>query len=155
MIWMKISGYVSRTHVEISCKFRDDWLNSCWLLSIYVMNHALTKVHWSISWKQNEISTSLTQLLISLVQWWPTVNFEGIGPTVKEMSKMWFLKNSKWQKIQCGGPYGFSGKAVEFDPRNVYTKFHVNRTYGVGVTNFKVKKCSSLIIAPPSDRSVP
>ncbi len=32
-----------------------------------------------------------------------------------------------------------SGKVVEFDPKNAYTKFRVNQTYGVGVRNFKVK----------------
>ncbi len=35
---------------------------------------------------------------------------------------------------------GYIGKVVEFDPKNVYTKFCVNRTYGIGVMNFKVKK---------------
>ncbi len=39
---------------------------------------------------------------------------------------------------------------VGFDPKNVYNKFRVNRTSGVGVMNFKVEKVFSLIIGPPS-----
>ncbi len=42
-----------------------------------------------------------------------------------------------------------TGKVVEFDPKNVYTKFHVNWTYGVGVMNFKVKNSFSLIYCAP------
>ncbi len=38
---------------------------------------------------------------------------------------------SKWQKIQYSGPIGSIGKDVEFDPKNVCTKFHVNWTYGI------------------------
>ncbi len=49
---------------------------------------------------------------------------------------MYFSKNSEWQKIQHGGPHGFYGRVVDFDPKNIYTRFRVNRTYGV---NFKVK----------------
>ncbi len=64
---------------------------------------------------------------------------------------MCFSKTSKWRKIQCGRPYQFFGKVVEFDPQNVYTKFRVNQTYGVGIMNFKVKKLFFFIV-PPSGR---
>ncbi len=47
---------------------------------------------------------------------------------------------------------GSIGKVVEFDPKNVCTKFCVNQTYRIGVMNFKVKNSFSSIIAPPSGR---
>ncbi len=65
---------------------------------------------------------------------------------------MCFSKIQNGRKSNMADLKGSSGKVVEFDPKNVYTKFRVNRTQGVGVMHFKVKTCFSLIIVPPSGR---
>ncbi len=44
------------------------------------------------------------------------------------------------QKRVLADLMGSIGKIVESDRKNIYTKFCVNRIYGVGVRNFKVKK---------------
>ncbi len=55
-----------------------------------------------------------------------------------------FFKKFKMAENQIRRTYGFFEKNVEFDPKNFYTKFRLNRTYIIGVMNFKVKNHFSL-----------
>ncbi len=125
----------------MSCKFRDDWPNNCWLLSIYVLSHTLLKIighylenkiryqqalcNFSSAWSNDD-----PQRILKELDEWPR----------RRCQKCVFQKIQNGRKSNMADLMGSVGKVVEFDPKNVYTKFHVNRTYGLGVMNFKVKK---------------
>ncbi len=136
-----------------SYEFCDDWPNNCWLLSIYEISHTRSEVHWSISWQQNKISTSLMQLWISLDQ---------SNDDPQQISKESDLRPTRrcqkcvFQKIKNGRKSNMATLSVLLAKCRVWSKEFLHqvscksdlqrRSY-----EFKVKTFS-LIIEPPSGR---
>lgn len=86
-------------NVDISSEFLEEWPNTCWLLSIYVLSHALLKLCGQHLENQIQYQQTLCNFE-KLVESWSTWSLVATGPTF-ECVYLFFTKFEMAENPSC------------------------------------------------------